>query len=67
MHTTEVLIVGACGKLGKYMVRQALDREYEIVGVCQERSLGKLDAFKGRTTIIAGATNDREVTGAGHP
>jgi uncharacterized protein YbjT (DUF2867 family) len=54
-------IVGASGKLGQYMVQHALDRGYEVVGVCRERSVGKLDAFKGRITVIPGATNDREV------
>jgi hypothetical protein len=43
------------------MVQHALDRGYEVVAVCRERSVGKLDAFKGRITIIPGATNDREV------
>jgi len=43
------------------MVQHALDRDYEVVGVCRERSVGKLEAFKGRITIIPGATNDREV------
>ena len=57
----QVCIVGASGKLGRYMVQHALDRGYEVVGVCRERSVGKLDAFKGRITVIPGATNDREV------
>ncbi len=57
----KVCIVGASGKLGKYMVQHALDRSYEVVGVCRERSVGKLDAFKGRITVIPGATNHREV------
>jgi len=57
----KVCIVGASGKLGRYMVRHALDRGYEVVGVCRERSVKKLDPFKGRITIIPGATNDREV------
>jgi hypothetical protein len=56
-----VCIVGASGKLGQYMVQHALDRGYEVVGVCRERSVGKLGAFKGRITVIPGATNDRHV------
>jgi NADPH:quinone reductase-like Zn-dependent oxidoreductase len=56
-----VCIVGASGKLGQYMVQHALDRGYEVVGVCRQRSVGKLDAFKGRITVIPGQTNDREV------
>ena len=43
------------------MVQHALDRGYEVVGVCREHSVGKLDAFKGRITVVPGATNDREV------
>lgn len=57
----KVCIVGASGKLGRYMVQHALDRGYEVVGVCREISVGKLDAFKGRITVIPGATNEREV------
>jgi len=60
-HMRKVCIVGASGKLGRYMVQHALDRGYGVVGVCRERSVEKLDAFKGRITIIPGATNDREV------
>ena len=61
MNMKKVCIVGASGKLGQYMVQHALDRGYEVVGVCRERSVGKLDPFKGRITVIPGATNDREV------
>ena len=57
----KICIVGASGKLGQYMVQHALDRSYEVVGVCRERSIGKLDPFKGCITIVPGATNDYEV------
>jgi hypothetical protein len=45
------------------MVQHALDRGYEVVGVCRAQSVGKLDAFKGRITVIPGATDDREIIG----
>ncbi len=57
----KICIVGVSGKLGKYMVQHALDRGYKVVGVCRKRSMSKLEMFKGRITIIPGATNNREV------
>jgi hypothetical protein len=43
------------------MVQHALERGHEVVGVCRTRSVSKLEAFKGRITVIPGATNDRPV------
>jgi len=57
----KVCIVGASGKLGRYMVQHALDRRYEVVGVCREQSVGKLDPFKERITVVPGATDNRTV------
>lgn len=57
----KVCIVGASGKLGRYMVQHCLDRGYEVVGVCRAQSVGKLDDFADRIEIVPGATNDREV------
>src|SRR5919197_4969064 len=57
----KVCVVGASGKLGQYMVQHALDRGYDVLGVCREASIGKLDAYKERITIVPGATNDPEV------
>lgn len=61
MPIRKICIVGASGKLGRYMVQHALDRGYQVVAVCRSRSVSKLDAFKTRIHIVAGQTNDREV------
>ncbi len=57
----KVCIVGASGKLGKYMVQHALDHGHEVVGVCRERSIKKLDEYADRISIIPGDTNDQDV------
>jgi hypothetical protein len=57
----KVCVVGASGKLGRYMVQHALDRGYEVAAVCREVSVDKLEEFSGRITIIPGATDDRQV------
>lgn len=61
MVMKKVCIVGASGKLGRYMVQHALDLGYEVVGVCRAKSVAKLEKFKERITIFPGATNDREL------
>jgi hypothetical protein len=43
------------------MVQHALDRDYEVVGVCREKSVKKLDRFGGQITVVPGATNDPKV------
>ena len=57
----KICIVGASGKLGHYMVRHALERGHEVVGVCRPQSVDKLAEFAGRITLVPGATNDAEV------
>src|SRR6478735_10816616 len=57
----KICVVGASGKLGRYMVQHALDRGYQVVAVCRETSTVKLESFSGRITIIPGATDDRRV------
>jgi hypothetical protein len=58
-----VCIVGASGKLGRYMVGHALDRGYEVVAVCREQSVGKLEGYRGPIEIVPGATNDPQSIG----
>jgi len=53
----KICIIGASGKLGRYMIGHALDRGYEVVGVCREKSVDKLDEFKDRMTIISGLSS----------
>lgn len=57
----KICIVGASGKLGQYMIQHALDRGYQVVGVCREQSVPKLERFAGQIEIIPGFTNDRQV------
>ncbi len=57
----KICIVGASGKLGRYMIQHALNKGYEIVGVCREQSVHKLDDVKDKITLIPGYTNDRAV------
>lgn len=56
-----VCIVGVSGKLGRYMAEHALQRGYEVVGVCRPGSVDKLGALKDRITVLPGATDDRDV------
>lgn len=56
-----ICVVGASGKLGRYLVQHALDRGYEVVGVCREQSVAKLADFADRITVVAGATDDGAV------
>ena len=57
----KVCVIGASGKLGRYMVQHALDKGYEVVGVCRPQSVEKLADFADRIEIVAGATDDRSV------
>ncbi|MCA9786272.1 MAG: NAD(P)H-binding protein, partial [Candidatus Cloacimonetes bacterium] len=57
----KVCIVGASGKLGRYMIQHALDRGHEVVGVCRPQSVEKLAPWKDQITIVAGATDDAGV------
>ena len=43
------------------MVQHALDRSYEVVGVCREQSVSKLAGFRDRISIVPGPTDDRDV------
>ena len=57
----KVCIIGASGKLGRYMVQHALDRNYDVVAVCREKSVNKLETYSDRIRIMPGATDDRKV------
>jgi hypothetical protein len=57
----KVCIIGASGKLGRYMVQHCLDRGYQVASVCREKSVAKLSAYKNRIQIFPGNTDDRSV------
>jgi NAD(P)-dependent dehydrogenase (short-subunit alcohol dehydrogenase family) len=57
----KICIIGASGKLGQYMVQHSLDLNYEVVAVCRQQSVEKLDKFNGLISIVPGATNNPEV------
>lgn len=57
----KVCIVGISGLLGQYMTQHCLNRGYEVVGVCREASVHKLDRLKDKIKVFPGKTNDRAV------
>ncbi|GAA3961584.1 NAD(P)-dependent oxidoreductase [Actinoplanes auranticolor] len=61
LRPLKVCVVGASGKLGRYMVKHALARGYEVVGVCRPQSVDKLADFADKITVVPGATNNPSV------
>jgi nucleoside-diphosphate-sugar epimerase len=59
----KVCVVGASGKLGRYLVPRCLERGHPALGVCRAQSVAKLDGFKGRIASVSGATDDRAAGG----
>ncbi len=57
----KICIVGASGKLGRYMVQHALDRGFQVHAVCRAKSVNKLRSFEGKIRVFPGHTDDREV------
>lgn len=60
-QTRRVAVIGASGKLGKYLVTHLLDQGFSVVAVCRAQSVAKLAEFGDRITIKPGATDDRAV------
>lgn len=60
----KIAIIGASGKTGKELVRLALDRGNETVGLCRDSSIAKLDEFSGRdgfTVMTAPEVSDESM------
>lgn len=57
----KICIIGASGKLGRYMIQHALAQNDEVVGVCRPQSVNKLADWQSQITVIPGYTNDRSV------
>ncbi|MFC1595563.1 NAD(P)-dependent oxidoreductase [Gemmatimonadota bacterium] len=61
MDSMKVAIIGAAGKTGTKLVSDSLNRGYEVVAVCRDESVGKLDEFtanNGFTVISAPVVSD---------
>lgn len=56
-----ICILGISGKLGQYMTGHALDRGYQVQGVCRPESVHKLAQWGDRIRIFPGRTDDRDV------
>jgi hypothetical protein len=56
-----ICIIGISGKLGQLMTRHALDRGYEVTGICRPDSAGKLAEFEGRIRVLPGDTSDPDL------
>ena len=50
-----IAIIGACGKLGGRLVREGLGRGHQVVAICREPSVPKLEAFTGQDGITIAA------------
>jgi hypothetical protein len=61
MGMKRVCIIGISGKLGQYMTGHALDRGYEVQGVCRPESVPKLARWGDRVRVFPGRTDDRRV------
>lgn len=57
----KICIIGISGKLGQYMARHALDRGFDVVGICRPESVHKLEHFGDRIKVLPGRTDDRAV------
>jgi len=61
MGSMKAAIIGAAGKTGTRLVRESLARGYEVVAVCRDESVRKLDEFAtsdGFTVISAPVVSD---------
>ena len=47
----KIAVIGASGKTGRELVREALSRGHRVVAVCRDPSAGKLDEFAGRDDV----------------
>ena len=60
----KVAIIGASGKTGTKLVRESLNRGYQVVAVCRHSSVQNLDEFKdcgGFTAMTAPVVSDEAI------
>lgn len=64
MMAKRVVIVGATGYIGKFVVKESIRRGYDTVAVVREGSAPKDDFFKGAEVVFADVTNEASVAEA---
>eukprot|EP01041_Mallomonas_annulata_P011614 gene11614-24314_t len=56
-----VVIVGATGYIGKFVVKESVRRGYETVAICRPSSTPKDDFFAGAEVISADVTDEKSI------
>lgn len=60
-NTKHVAILGASGKLGRYMIEEALSHGYKVTAVCRPQSVEKLLPWQGVIDVLPAWTDDRDL------
>jgi hypothetical protein len=61
--TKHIAIIGGSGKLGRYMIEEALLLGYQVTAVCRPQSVKKLEPWKDKIHTVPAYTDDREALG----
>lgn len=56
-----IAIVGASGKLGRYLIEESLLQGYRVTAICRPQSIAKLWLWEGIIDIIPSYSDDQEI------